>query len=126
MTIWRVPAKVLNVIDGDTIKVEMDLGWGVFKRDSVRVLGINSPELRVKIDALWPEIEWPGLKALEAAKQFLDIGEQSVTIVSKQLDKYGRTLGDVILPDGTSLGILMMQAGWARPLKYTLDQRPAI
>lgn len=42
---WTVPATVVRVIDADTIVVDLDLGWRVFRnREHIRVAGINAPE----------------------------------------------------------------------------------
>jgi micrococcal nuclease len=40
-------AKVVSVYDGDTIRVDIDLGFGIkFDNQSIRLLGINTPEVR--------------------------------------------------------------------------------
>lgn len=38
-------AKVLRVVDGDTLEVEIDLGFHVLFRDTVRLYGVNTPEV---------------------------------------------------------------------------------
>lgn len=48
----RVPytyhATVVRVIDGDTLEVMLDLGFNVLRREHLRLIGINTPELRDK------------------------------------------------------------------------------
>lgn len=44
---YEYMAKVLSVYDGDTIRVDIDLGFGVqMKNQSIRLLGIDTPEVR--------------------------------------------------------------------------------
>lgn len=38
-------ARLIRVIDGDTIFVEIDLGFRTYRQDALRLLGINTPEL---------------------------------------------------------------------------------
>ena len=41
--------KVVKVVDGDTVDVDIDLGFGVWMRDErVRVMGIDTPESRTR------------------------------------------------------------------------------
>ena len=40
--------KLLNVVDGDTIDVEIDLGFSIFYTSRVRLAGIDTPESRTK------------------------------------------------------------------------------
>jgi endonuclease YncB( thermonuclease family) len=103
MTVWTVPAKVERIIDGDTIEVTLDLGWGLYKRDHVRIAGINAPE---KVTAA-------GKEAKAFIQTLLPVGAD-VTIVSKQLDKYGRALAEVLVGK-VSVGPAMVAAGHAKP-----------
>jgi micrococcal nuclease len=107
--IWTVPGTVQRVIDGDTVVCRLDLGWHVTKMEEpVRVAGINSPEL-------WQP---GGQEAKAYAEELLPVGTQ-VTIISQRLlgslDKYGRTLAAIDLPDGRNFGQEMVAAGHAVP-----------
>jgi len=88
--------KVVAVTDGDTIKV-MNHG----QAERVRLQGIDCPE---KYQAF-------GKKA----KQFTAgmVISKEVTVVAQKKDRYGRTLGYVILPDGRNLNRELVQAGYA-------------
>jgi endonuclease YncB( thermonuclease family) len=105
MTIWTVPARVTRVIDGDTLVADLDQGWGTWKMGArVRLEGLNAPEIR--------EIEG------RLAKQFVEdvlLDSREITVVSRSLDKYGRTLAVVRLADGRILNDLLMDAGHAEP-----------
>lgn len=103
MTEWRVPAVISRVVDGDTVYVTLDLGWHISLHSSLRVAGIDCPEMNT------PE----GKAARARALEVLPVG-QPVTVVSHKLDKYGRVLADVLLPGGGSYGEIMLREGHAR------------
>jgi micrococcal nuclease len=97
------PAKIVRVVDGDTCHMNIDLGFCTWIMDrSVRIAGINSPELAT------PE----GKLARDFARTLLPIGTQ-VQLRSHSLDKYGRVLGSITLPDTTDYGVAMVAAGMA-------------
>lgn len=102
---WNVPATVICVIDGDTVRLELDLGWSIKYQTRVRVSNIDCPELKT------PE----GLAAKAHAEKLLKPGDE-VLFQSQRLDKYGRPLG-VIHYDGFSerdFAKDMVNAGHAR------------
>lgn len=100
---WTVPAAVMRVIDGDTVRLTLDLGWHTFRVENCRIARINAPELNT------PE----GKAAKAYAEERLPAGT-AVTFVSRELDKYGRPLGDVIR-NGVDFGAAMLAAGHAVP-----------
>jgi len=85
---------VVGVIDGDTLMV-MHNGRG----EKIRLNGIDCPE---KGQAY-------GHKAKEAASAL--VFGKHVTIVTHGHDKYGRTIGDVLLPDGTNVNYTLVKDG---------------
>jgi micrococcal nuclease len=92
MTSFQYPARVVRVVDGDTVHLDIDLGFSTWIRDrSVRVAGINSPELATA----------EGKTARDFAQTLLPVGAV-VELKSHSLDKYGRVLGSITLPDGTT------------------------
>lgn len=102
---------VLRVVDGDTIDIQKD---GAKVR--VRLIGINSPE---SVDPRRP-VECFGKQASQYASAILS--GQSVTITTDPsqgtLDKYGRTLAYVFLPDGQNFNELMIRDGYAYEYTY--------
>jgi len=88
--------KVVGVHDGDTFSVLHD-----GKGEKVRVNGIDCPELGQPF----------GARAKQYASQL--IFGQYVAVTAAGLDRYGRTLGDVVLADGRSLSKEMVRAGLA-------------
>lgn len=101
MTTWTVPATVLRVVDGDTVRLLLQLGWHLTFEANVRVIGVNAPELGTE----------EGKQAKAYAQTLLPAGSE-VTFVSKQLDKYGRPLGTINCR-GADFGALMRLAGHA-------------
>ena len=89
---YRYNAKLLRVVDGDTIDVMIDLGFDIQIKKRVRFLGINAPESRPR-DL---EEKNRGLAAKERVKCILaEIG--TFEIHSEELGKYGRVLGSIYI-----------------------------
>jgi len=85
-------AKLDRVIDGDTIDVNIDLGFDISVKKRVRFTGINTPESRTR-DL---EEKKLGLAAKERVKSILAEND-SFIIESKEIGKYGRVLGEVFI-----------------------------
>ncbi len=85
-------AKVLKVIDGDTLDVMIDLGFNIHHKARIRLYGVNTPESRTK-DLAEKDL---GLKAKQFTTDWT-VRHQQVfinTIAGKD-DKYGRILARV-------------------------------
>lgn len=93
---YTYKAVVTRIVDGDTVIVDIDLGFGVWLRDqSVRLSKINTPEIR-------GATREAGL----AAKDFLSklILNKWVQIrTEKSNEKYGRWLATILIEDNKSL-----------------------
>ena len=86
---------VIKVVDGDTVDVDIDLGFGVTLRDErVRIMGIDTPESRTsdKIEDLFGEAAKARLKQLMYSKPRLITTEDKHGEDMK--GKFGRILGD--------------------------------
>jgi len=110
-------AKVLNVVDGDTVDLMIDLGFNVHHKIRVRLFGVNTPESRTK-DASEKEM---GLKAKSFTKDWLDRHQWVfVNTIPDKNDKYGRILAMVYSSDKVDdpttacLNVDIVQAGFAR------------
>lgn len=113
---YEYRAKVVKVVDGDTVDVDIDLGFGVWLKDErVRIMGIDTPESRTsdKTEKVF------GLAAKARLKELL--GKQ--TILKTQVDKsgedmkgkFGRILGDFIGIDGRLVTEVMIEEGHCVP-----------
>lgn len=113
-TFGPYPARVAAIHDGDTMTLDIDLGFDHIisgldfagkTRLACRIFGINAPELST--DA--------GKEALAFAQTLVKPGDL-VTVLSHGWDKYGgRFDGEVTLADGRSFGQVMLDTGHAVP-----------
>ena len=104
--------KVTKVVDGDTIDVDIDLGFNISYAQRVRLAGIDTPESRTKDlreKALGLEVKDKIKKAIESAKTVI-----IKTELPDSTEKYGRILGWVYL-DGAakSLNEQLIEDGYA-------------
>ena len=86
---------LIKCVDGDTVDVDIDLGFGVWLKDErVRIMGIDTPESRTrdKVEKLF------GTAAKERLKELLAEGGKLITTENKHGEdmkgKFGRILGD--------------------------------
>jgi endonuclease YncB( thermonuclease family) len=111
MTVWTVPARVVRVIDGDTFVADLDLGWGLWRIGArVRLAGVDCPEMNTAEGVAARDFS----QALMCREPMAVGGGTAVTVTSKSLDKYGRTLAVVRLASGADLATLLLDAGHAR------------
>ncbi|MEK7136831.1 MAG: lamin tail domain-containing protein [Patescibacteria group bacterium] len=105
-----VQAKIIAVIDGDTIDVEVK-----GKKEHVRLLGIDTPETVHP----WKPLEKFGEEARETLKALLKDRVVTLHFESTTRDKYGRILAYVILNDGLNVNGELVRRGLARAyLRY--------
>ena len=91
--------KIVRVIDGDSILVDIDLGFNHWIHDeSIRLFGVDCPECRSRD----PKEKAAGLAAKEFVKGLLHDGG-TYTLTTKEKGKFGRYLGVIKLEDGTSI-----------------------
>ena len=90
---YQYKATVTKVYDGDTITVDFDLGFGIkLKKQTIRLLGINTPEVRGAQKA-------DGIISRDALRQRI-LAKQVIIKTSKdKKGKYGRWLGEVFMDD---------------------------
>ncbi len=108
--------KIDKVLDGDTIDVTIDLGFDLYKKERVRIAGVDTPEKRTRdleekalgIDAT----NWLKEKLTETIK-----GDEELLIRTELkggVGKYGRLLGWLYIGDATiSLNEQMITEGYA-------------
>ena len=108
--------KINRVVDGDTIDVTIDLGFDLYKKERVRVAGVDTPEKRTKnleekalgLDAT----AWLKAKLEETIK-----GDEELTVRTELkggVGKYGRLLGWLYVGDSDlSLNEQMITEGYA-------------
>jgi len=101
---------IQRVVDGDTVDVDIDLGFGVIlKKERVRIMGIDTPESRTR-DKVEKKF---GLASKARLKEIL--GKEAV-LVCKEYDakgKFGRVLGDFTTNDGRMATDVLVEEGHA-------------
>ena len=104
---YRYNVKVTRVVDGDTVDVDIYLGFGmVYKKQRVRMMGIDTPESRTR-DL---EEKFYGKASKANLKKILN--GKDVELVSHDKGKFGRILGDIYC-DGKSVNSEMVKVGHA-------------
>ena len=98
--------KVVRVIDGDTIEVLLEK-----KPVRIRLADIDCPE--------------QGQLFGQAAKKFVleRAAHKIVTVHPRTKDRYGRTIAEVVLPDGESLNQMLLRHGFAWHYKKYSDDK---
>jgi micrococcal nuclease len=112
---YEYRVEILKVVDGDTVDVDIDLGFNIWMRNErVRIMCIDTPESRTtdKIEKAF------GIAAKERLQQMLGKGKTAIlaTSVIKGVDargKFGRTLGDFYTEDGRKCGDILIEEGHA-------------
>ena len=105
---YEYRARLVKVVDGDTVDVDIDLGFGIWMKDErVRIMGIDTPESRTrdKVEKLF------GKAASARVKELLDEDIILKTQIARDGEdmkgKYGRILGDFIVGDKMLTDILV-------------------
>lgn len=113
---YEYKAKILKIVDGDTVDVDIDLGFGTWLRDErVRIHGIDTPESRTrdKVEKVF------GLAAKERLSELLGKDVVLKTFAAKDgqdmKGKFGRILGDFIIGERL-VSEIMIEEGHA--VKY--------
>lgn len=114
---YEYRAHVNRVVDGDTVDVDIDLGFGIVLTDErVRIMGIDTPESRTsdKVEKIF------GLASKDRLKSLLGKTTILKTQVAKDGEdmkgKFGRILGDFLTNDGRSVSQILIEEGHA--VKY--------
>ena len=98
---YEYKCKILKVVDGDTVDIDLDLGFGVWLRNErVRLAGIDTPESRTSdaIEKVFGQAAKDRLNSLLGAEAIL------ISRISKSGDnvkgKFGRIIGNFKTKDG--------------------------
>ena len=112
---YEYRARIVRVIDGDTVEAEVDLGFHISSRMMLRLFGINTPE-----------IKGPNRPAGLSARDYLQHLIQTHTDSTSQLtirtqkdatEKYGRCLATLVAGD-VNLNEALIAAGHAVVAMY--------
>ena len=108
---YEYSAKLLNIVDGDTIDVDLDVGFNIHLYERVRLFGINTPESRTRDE----DEKRRGLAAKQRLQELLETAEEGKFKVRTEIDKkgkFGRILGTIII-GGMNVNKTLVQEGHA-------------
>lgn len=104
---YEYRATVISVTDGDTVRLDIDLGFSVILNNTpIRLIGIDAPEIRTL--------------AGRGARTYLRSLLPKGTVITLQTykdktEKYGRILGTLVTENGVNLNLEMVNSGHAVP-----------
>ena len=91
---YRYKVEVTRVVDGDTVDVDVDLGFGmVYKKQRVRMMGIDTPESRTR------NLEEKFYGKASKANLIKILDGKEIQMVSHDKGKFGRILGELFIGD---------------------------
>lgn len=107
---FQFPVLDFRVIDGDSVVVEVDVGFRFRWTGSVRLSGIDTPEINRKRE------RQAGNAAKEALEALLIRNRDGLMLRSIEWDKYGRVVGDLLMGEELEISACrwMVNAGLAR------------
>lgn len=102
----------IDIYDGDTMRVVIDQGWKDTKKLSIRMNGIDCPEISTEA----------GVSVAEAVRFILkDRPVKQLRLLSIKLDMYGRSLGDILIETNLNriytLSSILLANKIAKPMK---------
>ncbi len=106
--LYAYSIRVASVYDGDTIRADIDLGFGTrLMNKSIRLHGINTPEVR-------GDSREAGLAARDRVRELI-LGAEGIVLhsIKDGAGKYGRYLGRIRMADGRVLNDVLLAEGHA-------------
>ena len=101
---WDYRCKIVHIVDGDTVDVDIDLGFGIILQDErVRIKGIDTPESRTR-DLIEKQF---GEAATRRCHELLPVGSTQILLseLNKEGEdmkgKFGRVLGNFVIGNST-------------------------
>ena len=114
---YEYSAKLIKVVDGDTIDFSIDLGFKMTTEQRIRLKGIDTPETwRRKKDS--EEYKQGKIATNFVIKRLEDNNNECTLRTDKDTGVYGRYIADILLPDSKiSLNDELVQKGYAKVYK---------
>lgn len=106
---YEYNAKLIRVIDGDTIDAIIDLGFNVWVEKRIRLYGIDAPESRTR-DL---EEKKKGIESKKRLQELIEENKGTFILKSHGVGKYGRCLGTLII-EGSNLNEKLVLEGYAK------------
>ena len=117
---YEYECTIRRVVDGDTIDVDVDLGFGTWRcSERIRLYGVDTPECRTR-DA---EEKAAGLLAKKFVEDALHVGG-TYMLQTKEKGKFGRFLGVIFIQGSASINAALISENLAVP--YTGQSKKEI
>ena len=117
---YEYNCKIVSVVDGDTVDVDIDLGFGIWMhKERIRVYGIDTPESRTsdQMEKIF------GKLAAGVVEKFLPVGStQTLVTIKDSAGKFGRVLGQFKIYDAVTDSQIMM-GDWLIREKYAVEYK---
>ena len=108
---YEYSCKIIRVVDGDTVDVDIDLGFNHWIHgERIRLFGVDCPECRSR----HKDEKAAGLAAKNFVKGLLHDGG-TYTLTTREKGKFGRYLGVIMLSDNTSVNAALVSEHLAVP-----------
>lgn len=106
-----------RVVDADTMDVTLDMGFGMYTKQRLRIDGFDAPETwRPKNE----EERKHGEAATKRAKELLD-SDELIFKTAKIAGIYGRFSAEIILPDWRNFSEVMISEGFEKREEYVVE-----
>jgi len=105
---YNYKAKVIDIYDADTMTLQIDLGFYISKVEKVRLMGIDTPELRTR-NLREKEL---GYEARDYVRDL--ILNEEVIVTTEKKGKYGRYLVNIFYND-ININNELIRKGYAKP-----------
>ena len=103
---YKYNAKLIRVVDGDTIEALIDLGFQITIKKMIRLSDIDAPETRTSLK----EEKRAGLKAKKRLEGLLRASDGQFELISHGWGKFGRCIGEIFI-NNQSINELLITEG---------------
>ena len=108
---YEYDCKIVRIVDGDTVDVDIDLGFDTWRcNQRIYLYGIDTPECRTRN----AEEKVAGLLAKEFVEETLHVGG-TYKLIIREKDEFGLYLGVIMLSDKTSVNAALVTEHLAVP-----------
>ena len=110
-SMYEYRCKITRVVDGDTVKCDIDLGFGIWQHnETVRLLGIDTPESRTSDKDEKPY----GLLSKKKLTEQIEKAEVIKIVTTRdEKGKFGRILGTLVADGGDNINAYMIRHNYA-------------
>ena len=123
---WTFPVTIESNYDGDTLRCAFDIGFGLRYYDSIRLDGVDTPELRGGT----PLTKAAAKFARDTVAHLVEKAEQVIFHSTVWKGKYGRPVGRLFL-DGRDLAEMLIErrlgvfydGGWRNPVAHEVNAK---